>query len=131
MLISEAWAQSGGGAGSPDFSFLIMIVLLFVVMYFFMIRPQQRRAREHREMVANVKRNDKVLTNGGLIGKITKAGEGPEIELEIAPDVKVSVDRNAIQGILNKKPEPAPKPAANDAKGQKSILKGLFGGKKS
>ena len=127
MLISEAWAQSGGGAGSPDFSFLIMIVLLFVVMYFFMIRPQQRRAREHREMVANVKRNDKVLTNGGLIGKITKAGEGPEIELEIAPDVKVSVDRNAIQGILNKTPEAAP----NDAKGQKSILKGLFGGKKS
>lgn len=130
MLVSEAWAQSAGGKGSPDFSFLIMIVLLFVVMYFFMIRPQQRRAKEHREMVANVKRNDKILTSGGLIGKVTKAGDGPEIEMEISPDVKVSIDRNAIQGVLNKKP-PAPKPeAANDSAVQKPGLKGLFGGKK-
>jgi len=127
MLVSEAWAQSAGGKGSPDFSFLIMIVLLFVVMYFFMIRPQQKRAREHRELISNVKRNDKVLTSGGLIGKVTKAGDGPEIEIEIAPDVKVSIDRNAIQGVLNKKPA-GPAAAANDTGAQKPGLKSLFGG---
>lgn len=129
MLVSEAWAQSGGG-GSPDFSFLLMIVLLFVVMYFFMIRPQQRRAREHREMVAAVKRNDRIVTSGGLIGKITKAGDGPEIEMEIAPEVKVSIDRNSIQGVLNKKPGgPGQKPsAANDPGERRTLLGGLFGG---
>ena len=126
MLVSEAWAQSGGG-GSPDFSFLLMIGLLFVVMYFFMIRPQQRRAREHREMVAAVKRNDRIVTSGGLIGKITKAGEGPEIEMEIAPEVKVSIDRNSIQGVLNKKPGQKPS-AANDSGERRSPLGGLFGG---
>lgn len=131
MLVSEAWAQSGGGGG-PDFSFLLMIVLLFVVMYFFMIRPQQRKAREHREMVAAVKRNDRVVTSGGLIGKITKAGDGPEIEMEIAKDVTVSIDRNSIQGVLNKKPAgPGQKPAAaNDPGERRSLLGGLFGGRR-
>ncbi|MCY4396775.1 MAG: preprotein translocase subunit YajC [Rhodospirillaceae bacterium] len=132
MLVSEAWAQTGGG-GSPDFSFLLMIVLLFVVMYFFMIRPQQKRARQHREMVAAVKRNDKIVTSGGLIGKVTKAGDGPEIEMEIAPDVKVSIDRNSIQGIMNKKPGgPGQTPsAANDSGERRSLLGGLFGGRRS
>lgn len=132
MLVSEAWAQSGG-EGGPDFSFLLMIVLLFVVMYFFMIRPQQKRAREHREMVAAVKRNDKVVTSGGLIGKITKAGEGAEIEMEIAPEVRVSIDRNSIQGVLNKKPGgPGQKPAAaNDSGERRSLLGGLFGGRRN
>ena len=134
MLVSKAWAQSGGDS-SPDFSFLIMIVLLFVVMYFFMIRPQQRRAREHRELVAAVKRNDKIVTSGGLIGKVTKAGDGPEIEMEIAPEVKVSIDRNSIQGVLNKKPAgPGQRPsAANDLGERRSLLGGLgslFGGRK-
>ncbi len=134
MLVSKAWAQSGGSS-SPDFSFLIMIVLLFVVMYFFMIRPQQRRAREHRELVAAVKRNDKIVTSGGLIGKVTKAGDGPEIEMEIAPEVKVSIDRNSIQGVLNKKPAgPGQRPsAANDLGERRSLLGGLgslFGGRK-
>ena len=132
MLVSEAWAQSGGG-GSPDFSFLLMIVLLFVVMYFFMIRPQQKRARQHREMVAAVKRNDRIVTSGGLIGKITKAGDGPEIEMEIAPEVRVSIDRNSIQGVLNKKTAgPANKPAAaNDPGERRSLLGGLFGGRRN
>lgn len=135
MLVSEAWAQSGGG-GSPDFSFLLMIVLLFVVMYFFMIRPQQRRAREHREMVAAVKRNDRIVTSGGLIGKITKAGDGPEIELEIAPEVKVAIDRNSIQGVLNKKGGPGQKPSAANDSGERrgplgGLLGGLFGGRRN
>ena len=102
MLVSEAWAQSGGKGGAPDFSFLIMIVLLFVVMYFFMIRPQQKRAREHREMVANIKRNDKILTSGGLIGKVTKVVDDAEIEIEISKGMSVRAVRSTIADIHSK-----------------------------
>ena len=133
MLISQAFAQNASPtAGAPDFSFLIMIGLLFVVMYFFMIRPQQKRVKDHRALVASLKRNDKVLTSGGIIGKVTKAGEGSEIEIEIAPEVKIKIDRNAVQNVLNRTPA-APKggaQAANDGQPQRSNpLKKLFGGR--
>lgn len=130
MFISEAYAQGAATQSAPDFSFLIMIGLLFVVMYFFMIRPQQKRVKEHRALVANLKRNDKVLTSGGLIGKVTKAGEGSEIEIEIAPEVKVKVDRNAVQNVLNRTPETGSGAPANDGQQQPSNpLKKLFGGR--
>lgn len=126
MLISEAFAQSSGGAkGAPDFSFLIMIALLFVVMYFFMIRPQQRRVKEHKALVSSLKRNDKVLTNGGIYGKVVKAGDGPEVEIEIAPDVKVKIDRNAVQTVIGK----TPPPGAANKEAPVSPLKRLFGGR--
>lgn len=133
MFISEALAQTASTAkpGGPDFSFLIMIGLLFVVMYFFMIRPQQKRAKEHRALVSNLKRNDKILTTGGIIGKVTRAGEGNEIEVEIAKEVKVKIDRNAVQTVLNRTPsEPSGAQAANDgANKPANPLKRLFGGR--
>ena len=86
----------------------IPIVLIFVIMYFLLIRPQQKKIKEHKNMVDNLRRGDQVLTQGGIIGKITKVKEGEEIEVELARDVKVSVIRSTIVNVLSKT-EPAKK----------------------
>ena len=86
----------------------IPIILIFVIMYFLLIRPQQKKIKEHKNMVDNLRRRDQVLTQGGIIGKITKVKEGEEIEVELAKDVKVSVIRSTIVNVLSKT-EPAKK----------------------
>ena len=86
----------------------IPIILIFVIMYFLLIRPQQKKIKEHKNMVDNLRRGDQVLTQGGIIGKITRVKEGEEIEVELAKDVKVSVIRSTIVNILSKT-EPAKK----------------------
>ena len=86
----------------------IPIILIFVIMYFLLIRPQQKKIKEHKNMVDNLRRGDQVLTQGGSIGKITKVKEGEEIEVELAKDVKVSVIRSTIVNVLSKT-EPAKK----------------------
>ncbi len=86
----------------------IPIILIFVIMYFLLIRPQQKKIKEHKNMVENLRRGDQVLTQGGIIGKITKVKEGEEIEVELAKDVKVSVIRSTIVNVLSKT-EPAKK----------------------
>lgn len=105
MFISEAYAQAAGAApGASDMitSFL-PLVLIFVVFWFLMIRPQQKRMKEHRALVAAAKKGDKVVTNGGILGTITKAVDGEnDVEVEIATGVKVRVLRSAIQDVLNR-----------------------------
>ena len=86
----------------------IPIILIFVIMYFLLIRPQQKKIKEHKNMVENLRRGDQVLTQGGIVGKITKVKEGEEIEVELAKDVKVSVIRSTIVNVLSKT-EPAKK----------------------
>ena len=86
----------------------IPIILIFVIMYFLLIRPQQKKIKEHKNMVDNLRRGDQVLTQGGIIGKITKIKEGEEIEVELAKEVKVSVIRSTIVNVLSKT-EPAKK----------------------
>ena len=86
----------------------IPIILIFVIMYFLLIRPQKKKIKEHKNMVDNLRRGDQVLTQGGIIGKITKVKEGEEIEVELAKDVKVSVIRSTIVNVLSKT-EPAKK----------------------
>ena len=86
----------------------IPIILIFVIMYFLLIRPQQKKIKEHKIMVDNLRRGDQVLTQGGIIGKITKVKEGEEIEVELAKEVKVSVIRSTIVNVLSKT-EPAKK----------------------
>ena len=86
----------------------IPIILIFVIMYFLLIRPQQKKIKEHKNMVDNLRRGDQVLTQGGIIGEITKVKEGEEIEVELAKDVKVSVIRSTIVNVLSKT-EPAKK----------------------
>ena len=86
----------------------IPIILIFVIMYFLLIRPQHKKIKEHKNMVDNLRRGDQVLTQGGIIGEITKVKEGEEIEVELAKDVKVSVIRSTIVNVLSKT-EPAKK----------------------
>ncbi len=108
MLISPAFAQDAGDAGAGGMLQLLPLVLIFVVFYFLLIRPQQKKAKMHRTMVDALKRGDKVVTGGGLLGTVTKAAEGNEVQVEIAEGVRVKVMRHTIQEILTK-PQPASK----------------------
>ncbi|KAB7616257.1 preprotein translocase subunit YajC [Amylibacter sp. SFDW26] len=104
MFASPAYAQAAGGAGGIE-SF-IPLILIFAIMYFLMIRPQQKKAKQHRTMVEALRKGDQVITAGGLKGKVTKVGADNEVEVEIATGVKVKVVQSTIQAVINKT-EPA------------------------
>jgi len=105
--ISPAYAQDAGGTAAVVMQ-LLPLILMFVVFYFLLIRPQQKKMKEHREMLGQLKRGDRVVTAGGIVATITKVKDGSdEIEAEIAPNVKVMVVRGTIGSVL--RPE-----AAND-----------------
>ena len=106
MFISDAYAQAGGAAGPGMLESLLPFILIFVVFYFLLIRPQQKRAKEHKAMVEGLKRGDKVITSGGIVGKVSKVIDDNEVEVEIARDVKVKIIRSTISQIMGK-PEPA------------------------
>lgn len=107
MFISPAYAQAAGGAGGGSFlTSMVPLILIFVIFYFLLIRPQQKRAKEHKNMVENLRRGDQVVTGGGILGKVTKVKEGEEIELEIAENTRVKVYRSTITAVLSKS-EPA------------------------
>jgi preprotein translocase subunit YajC len=111
MLISPAYAQASAGGGGADFSFLIMMVLLFMVFYFLLIRPQQKKMKTHKAMVQNLKRSDKVVTQGGIYGTVTKVMSETELQVEIAEGVRIRVVKGTISEVLSK-PEPAKGKAA-------------------
>ena len=100
LLISNAWAQADGGGGSSLFS-LLPLALIFVLFYFLLIRPQQRRAKQHKQMVAAVKSGDEVATNGGLLGRVTDLDDNC-VTLKVAPGVNVQVQRHAIAQMIPK-----------------------------
>jgi preprotein translocase subunit YajC len=98
MLISPVYAQAGGG---QQFGFFIPLLLMFVIMYFLIIRPQQKRVKDHKEMVANVRRGDNVVTGGGIIGKAVKIGED-DLEVEIAQGVRIKVLKSTLTDVTAK-----------------------------
>ena len=86
---------------------LVPLILVFLIMYFLLIRPQQRKLKEHQAMVAALRRGDQIVTSGGIVGRVTKVKDGEnELEVEIAPNVNVRVVRSTIQSVLSKT-EPA------------------------
>ena len=101
MLISPAYAQAAGGDAGGLLSFL-PLVLIFAVFYFLLIRPQQKKMKAHREMISNVRRNDRIVTGGGIIGKITKVVDEQEVDVEIATNVVVRVARGTIAEVISK-----------------------------
>jgi preprotein translocase subunit YajC len=102
VLISPAFAQAAGGFGDMgQWTGLLPIVLMFVLLYFMLIRPQMKRAKEHKTMTDALQKGDEVITSGGVLGKITKAGEA-YVTLEIASGVEVNVQKGAIQTLLPK-----------------------------
>ena len=86
----------------PGIAQFIPLILIFVIFYFFLIRPQQRKAKEHKKMVEELKRGDKVLTTGGIIGTIERIIDNEKVEVEIADNIKVAVLRSSgIQSLIN------------------------------
>ncbi|MEO1608172.1 MAG: preprotein translocase subunit YajC [Pseudomonadota bacterium] len=103
LLITHAYAQDGGSDPFGGFAGLIPILLMIVIFYFLLFRPQQQRLKAHQEMVANLRRNDTVVTSGGLIGKVTKVKEDSnEIEVELAENTRVRVVRSTIAEVRSK-----------------------------
>ncbi|MFZ5731837.1 MAG: preprotein translocase subunit YajC [Pseudomonadota bacterium] len=103
MLISPAYAQAaaGGDTGSMLMS-LLPFALIFVIMYFLILRPQQKKIRDHNELVKNLRRGDTVVTSGGLVGKVTKVVDDEQVEVEIADGVRVRQVRQLISGVRSK-----------------------------
>jgi preprotein translocase subunit YajC len=141
MFISEAWAQGTGAGGSSDFLVqLFPLVLIFIVFYFLLIRPQQSKMKTQREMLAGVKRGDRVVTGGGIIGLVTKVIGENELQIELAEGVRVRVIKQTITDILTRgesvrgakegdEDEKPLLPSAAQAQEKKSLLGALFGKK--
>ena len=100
MIISPAFAQAAP-SGDSGFIGLLPIVLMFVLLYFLMIRPQMKRAKETKAMIEALQKGDEVITSGGVIGRITRIGEA-YIGVEIAPNIEVNVQKGAVQVLLPK-----------------------------
>jgi preprotein translocase subunit YajC len=102
VLISSAYAQApAAGGGDPGLMGFLPIILMFVLLYFLMIRPQMKRAKEQRAMIDALQKGDEVATAGGVLGKITKVADS-YVTVEIAPNVEVSVQKAAVQTLLPK-----------------------------
>lgn len=123
MLISEAWAQAaGGGGGAGGLESLLqgplpMFVMVGVVIYFLMIRPQQTKAKRHREMVKGLRRGDRILMQGGMFGTVAKVISDTELQVEIAEGVRVRLLKSSVTEVLAKT-EPLSKDKAKDAKAE-------------
>jgi len=104
MFVTPAYAQSAGAAGA--FTSLVPLILIFGIMYLLLIRPQQKKVKEHQKMVEGLRRGDQVITQGGLIGKVSKVKEDNEIEVELAENVRVRVVKSTVAQVLSKT-EPA------------------------
>jgi preprotein translocase subunit YajC len=99
-LITPAFAQGAPAAGGSDMILqFVPFILIFVIMWFLIIRPQQRRVKAHQEMIKNVRRGDTVVTSGGIVAKVTRVTDDPEIEVEIADGVKVKLMRGMISEV--------------------------------
>ena len=105
MFVTPAYAQAAGDMGSTFASF-VPLILLFVLMWVLLIRPQQKKVKEHQAMVAALRRGDVVVTQGGVVGKVVKVKDDGEIEVEIAEGVKVRVIKSTVAQVLSKT-EPA------------------------
>jgi len=105
LFITPAYAQVSGAAPMGSSDMLIQFapfVVIFAIMYFLILRPQQQRAKQQRDMVQAARRGDVIVTNGGLIGKITKSTDDNEVEVEIAPNVRVRLARSGIADVRSK-----------------------------
>ncbi len=97
FFINPAWAQAAGGQG--DYSFFLMIAVLFGMMYFLIIRPQNKRAKEHKKMVEEITKGQEVVTGGGLLGKVTDVND-TWVTVEVARDISLKVQRGTISSVM-------------------------------
>ena len=103
MFASPAFAQATGSGGfGSTFGSLVPLLLIFLIMYFIIIRPQQKKAKEHKILLDSIKRGDQILTSGGMIGKVIKA-DANELTVEISNNVNVRIFISTLSDVLNKK----------------------------
>jgi preprotein translocase subunit YajC len=103
MFITPAYAQAAGAPAIGDFMGMILpLVMIMGVFYFLLIRPQQRKMKEHQELISKVSRGDTVVTNGGLIGKVVKVTDDKELLVEVGENVKVRVLRQGLSDVRAK-----------------------------
>lgn len=121
-FITPAYAQSIGGGATGDLVMqLAPFGVILIIMYFLILRPQQRKAKEHQDLIKNIRRGDTVVTTGGLIGKVSRAIDDSEVEIEIAPNVRVRQVRTLISDV-RAKGEPVKDVA--DRKGATNVKEG-------
>ncbi len=110
--MAYAMGQGGADAGSAGgFASFIPLILMFVIFYFLLIRPQQKKAKEHREMIANLKKGDKIITSGGIYGQITAVDDGI-LTVEISDKVRVKLGRANVSAVVQSQSQPAKKTEA-------------------
>jgi preprotein translocase subunit YajC len=116
MLISTAYAQGVGGLFDSSNAMVqfLPLVLIFVVFYFMLIRPQQKKQKDHRAMLETLRRGDRVVTGGGIIGTVNRVASPEEVEVDIAQGVRVRVLRSTISTVLAKPDPAAAREAANE-----------------
>ena len=102
MFVTPAYAQASPFGGDSMLFQLLPFVLIFVIMYFLILRPQQKRAKEHAELIKNLRRGDTVITSGGLVGKVTKVVDDEQVEMEISDGVRVRQVRSMVSGVRAK-----------------------------
>jgi preprotein translocase subunit YajC len=102
FFISDAMAQAGGPGGEPNlFISILPLVFIFAIFYFLMIRPQSKRAKEHKQLVESLKKGDEVVTGGGMLGRITEVGEN-FVQLEVADGIQLRVQKHAVGSLMPK-----------------------------
>ncbi len=101
FFITPAWAQAAAGSTAGTLGTILPLVLIFVVFYFLLIRPQTKRAKEHREMVAKLAAGDEVVTTGGVLGRISEVGE-PFVTLEVSTGVSIQVQKVQVAQLMPK-----------------------------
>ena len=113
MLITPAFAQAAAAGGDTNSMLMSLLpfALIFVIMYFLILKPQQKKLKDHADLVKNIRRGDTVVTSGGLVGKVTKVVDDDQVEMEIADGVKIRQMRQMVSGVRTKG-EPAKDDAA-------------------
>ena len=104
MLITPAFAQAAAAGGDTNSMLMSLLpfALIFVIMYFLILKPQQKKLKDHAELVKNIRRGDTIVTNGGLVGKVTKVVDDDQVEMEISDGVKIRQMRQMISGVRTK-----------------------------
>jgi preprotein translocase subunit YajC len=117
MLITPAYAQAAAaGDTNSMLGMLLPFALIFVIMYFLILRPQQKKVKEHADLVKNIRRGDTIVTQGGLVGKVTKVVDDDQVEFEIADGVRVRQMRQMISAVRSKGEPAKEKDLAKDEK---------------
>lgn len=134
MWISPAYAQAAGGGADGMLTTFLPLILIFAVFYFLLIRPQQKKMKEHKAMVENVRRGDTVVTGGGIIGKVVKVKDDATIQIEVAENVRIDIVKGTLSDVRSRSQAPGgdarPAAAAPANDGEKGGILGKLGLKK-